>query len=95
MARSHKSEAVRGQGVGVGGCPPGLAKKNPPCVPPGQVRSHGYRIGDLFDILRHDRLKDPWNYGLFGSGLYYRFGNEFIRVDPETFIILEVLKLLN
>ena len=93
LARNHKFKAVGGQGVG--GCPPGLAKKNPPCVPPGQARSHGYRTGDLFDILRHDRLKDPWNYGLLDSGLYYRFGNEFIRVDPETFIVLEFLKLLD
>ena len=21
-------------------CPPGLAKKNPPCIPPGQVKNH-------------------------------------------------------
>jgi len=95
LAGNHKFKTPRGQGVGVGGCPPGLAKKNPPCVPPGQVRSHGYRIGDLFDIQRHDRLEDPWNYGLLGSGPYYRLGKEFIRIDPETFIVLEFLKLLD
>lgn len=95
LAGHQKFKAARGQGVGVGGCPPGLAKKNPPCVPPGQARSYGYRIGDLFDIHRYDRLEDPWNYGLLGSGPYYRFGNEFIRVDPETLIVLELLKLLD
>lgn len=30
--------AIPARGV-IAGCPPGLAKKNPPCVPPGQVRS--------------------------------------------------------
>jgi len=95
LAGNQKSKTNRGKAVGVGGCPPGLAKKNPPCVPPGQARSHGYRIGDLFDILRHDRLKDPWKYGLSGSGPYYRLGNEYIRVDPESSIVLEFLKLLD
>jgi len=55
VVRVSNFRAIPGRGL-VAGCPPGLAKKNPPCVPPGQVRSPfrsfdrpdfwGLRIGD-------------------------------------------------
>lgn len=35
-------------------CPPGLAKKNPPCVPPGQARG-----GDRDEDRDRDRDRDP------------------------------------
>jgi hypothetical protein len=38
LVRVRDFAALPARGV-VAGCPPGLAKKNPPCVPPGQVRS--------------------------------------------------------
>ena len=51
----------RGNGNGAAGCPPGLAKKNPPCVPPGLARNgttpedwaeeRGYDLGDLEGLL--------------------------------------------
>ena len=34
------------KGAGNGGCPPGLAKKNPPCVPPGLAKK-GVERGDV------------------------------------------------
>jgi len=55
VVRVRNFAAIPARGV-VAGCPPGLAKKNPPCVPPGQVRSPfrgydrpefwGLRLGD-------------------------------------------------
>ena len=55
VVRVRDFRAIPARGL-VAGCPPGLAKKNPPCVPPGQVRSPfrsfdrpdfwGLRIGD-------------------------------------------------
>jgi hypothetical protein len=30
-----------------GHCPPGLARKNPPCVPPGQAKK--WNLGDRYD----------------------------------------------
>jgi hypothetical protein len=44
-------------GGGPGHCPPGLAKKNPPCIPPGQV---GRRGGDRYD--GHDDWDDDHHY---------------------------------
>ena len=44
-------------GPGAGGCPPGLAKKNPDCMPPGQYKK--YDRGDRFgDIFRDDDVRD-------------------------------------
>lgn len=34
-------------GYGVGGCPPGLAKKHNGCMPPGQAKKH--ELGHQFD----------------------------------------------
>ncbi len=38
-----------------GGCPPGLAKKSPSCVPPGQAKKQGY---DKRDRHEHERVRD-------------------------------------
>jgi hypothetical protein len=55
VVRVRNFAAIPARGL-VAGCPPGLAKKNPPCVPPGQVRTPfrsfdrpdfwGLRLGD-------------------------------------------------
>ena len=77
-------------------CPPGLAKKNPPCIPPGQAKK-SYGIGDRYyddDYLTdHDRNRYglPW---LPRGESYYRVGDSFIRVDNETREILELIEAL-
>ena len=47
--------AIPSRGL-IAGCPPGLAKKNPPCVPPGQVRSpfRGYDRPDFWGLRLGD-----------------------------------------
>lgn len=70
-----------GNGVGNGGCPPGLMKKNPPCIPPG----HSLRDYD------YERIRDYDRYGLDRRGSYYRVGELIYRADPDTFKILEVI----
>ena len=44
-------------GYGVGGCPPGLAKKHNGCMPPGQAKRHERRsqLADLLGGLSHRR----------------------------------------
>ncbi len=51
-----------------GFCPPGLAKKSPPCVPPGLAKRQGYNLDDRYhhapdyfwrDDDRRIRLGDP------------------------------------
>ena len=87
------------------GCPPGLAKKNPPCVPPGQAKKHvNYADHDDHDHYRYrrgeylprgaDYLRDPWRYRL-PDGTYY-VDNVFVyRVDPQTLEVMALVGLLD
>ncbi|MCE0507349.1 excinuclease ABC subunit A [Roseivivax sp. GX 12232] len=69
-------------------CPPGLAKKNPPCVPPGQA--HKYGPGNV--IYRDYRIiGDPERYGLDRNQTYYRVGNYVYRVDKDTSVVLDLI----
>ena len=63
--------AIPARGI-VAGCPPGLAKKNPPCVPPGQVRSRfrGYDRPDFWGL----RLAD---------GRYWYDDGYLVRLGPD------------
>lgn len=64
------------------GCPPGLAKKSVPCVPPGQAKKWvaGDRLPD--DILW--RQIDDWQrWGLPDPGV----GNAYVRVDDEVMLL--------
>lgn len=72
-----------------GGCPPGLAKKNPACVPPGQAKQ-AYRIGDRLPdgfIL----IRTPSRYGLDPRRTYYERNGYVIQIDRETGKILNLV----
>lgn len=86
-AGNHKSDKGNHK-AGIGHCPPGLAKKNPPCVPPGQARKYdiGDRIDDDYIILRN-----PGRYGLDRDETYYRVGDSIYRVDRETREVLDLI----
>ena len=58
----------------INGCPPGLAKKNPPCVPPGLARN------DFRSVLGLNR-PDFWNMRL-GDGRYIYDDGYLIRLGP-------------
>ena len=78
--------------VSAAGCPPGLAKKNPPCVPPGQARQmyRDYRVGDRLPdgfIL----IRTPSRYGLDPRRTYYERGGYVVQVDRETMQILNLV----
>lgn len=71
-------------------CPPGLAKKNPPCIPPGQVRNgvgiDPYHVGDRLPsgydvILNPPSLTEP------DRSVYARSGDMLYRVAPDTGIV--------
>lgn len=89
-------------GYGVGGCPPGLAKKNPPCMPPGQAKK-------LFGVGQHVPLgyqgllgynNLPYNVrNYYGQQLdpYSRYvydQNYIYRVDPKTMLVQQILSAL-
>ena len=79
------------RGYGVGGCPPGLAKKG--CIPPGQAKKV-FNVGQRFprargtlwgynqiplDLRRH--------YGFDDDDRYYYNNGYIYRVDPRTMLI--------
>ena len=87
-------------GYGVGGCPPGLAKKAVPCMPPGQAKKM-YGVGDHLPL----GVADPYSYGqippnirsqygLTPYGSYY-YGNGYLyRVDPRTMLVQQAIAAL-
>jgi hypothetical protein len=92
--RAHKVKVVSHsghRGYGIGGCPPGLAKKG--CIPPGQAKRL-FNIGQRFprargtlwgynqiplDLRRH--------YGFDDDDRYYYNNGYIYRVDPRTMLI--------
>lgn len=75
--RDFASIAPRGL---IDGCPPGLAKKNPPCVPPGQVRN------DVRRALAWDR-PDFWGFSRLGDGRYFYDDGYLVRYAPSGGIL--------
>ena len=87
-------------GYGVGGCPPGLAKKAVPCVPPGQAKKL-YNVGQRFprgygtlwgynqipQDLRSRYSFDPSDRYYYGDGYVY-------RVDPRTMLIEQAVRAI-
>lgn len=87
-------------GYGVGGCPPGLAKKNPPCVPPGQAKKL-FGVGQRFvpgvvNPYAYNRIPDDLRsqYGLNPYNRYY-YGNGYLYgVDPRTMVVQQAIAAL-
>lgn len=82
-------------------CPPGLAKKNSPCVPPGQARKddsrYSPRVGDVLRVGDYVVVRDPRRLNLAARDdwRYYRDGNRAYRVDRDTRKVLAVIELIN
>jgi hypothetical protein len=81
------------------GCPPGLAKKNPRCIPPGQAKklargqrwqnAYGdrYVFGQIPYDLRQRYDLDPRDRYYYGNGYLY-------QVDPRTLLVQQVISAL-
>lgn len=81
---------------GIGGCPPGLAKKNNGCMPPGQAKKLG--IGQRYpyaaqSLFGYNQL--PYDMrSRYGYDPYARYGYDngyYYQVDPTTMVISQVL----
>lgn len=85
----------------VADCPPGLAKKNPPCIPPGQARKPGFdygtRVGDILRVGDYLVIPDPDRFRLEArrGWTYYRDDDRIYRVDSGTRQILAILNLID
>jgi hypothetical protein len=82
-------------------CPPGLAKKDPPCVPPGQARraggddgngrhGHGLDRDNLYfldDYPRYDLPALPYGQR------YAVVDNQIVVIDAESYEVLQLIRL--
>ncbi|MBB93915.1 MAG: hypothetical protein CML68_04825 [Rhodobacteraceae bacterium] len=84
--QGHNAPATQPVQQQAAGCPPGLAKKNPPCIPPGQAKK--YNPGQ--HINNYVYIQNPGNYGL-NNGYYVTAGNYVYRINKDT---QEVLNLV-
>jgi len=92
---SHGYGVAGPVGHGVGGCPPGLAKKG--CIPPGQAKKL-YNIGQHYPRSYGTRWtynEIPYDlrrqYG-FNSRYNYYYGDGYVYgVDPRTMLIRQVV----
>lgn len=83
-----------------GNCPPGLAKKSPACVPPGQAKKHDIRlgIGDLIDWNDVHVVTRPGRYGLSmppSGNRYAIVDGQLVRVNEDSGKILSILRLVD
>lgn len=99
----HSNHGNHGHGAsayGGGGCPPGLAKKNNGCLPPGQAKK-------LYNVGQHypGNYGYSWNYNQipydlrtrynFDPNYRYYYGDGYLyRVDPRTMLISQVVSAL-
>ena len=87
-------------GYGQGGCPPGLAKKNPPCVPPG-IAKQQFGVGQqlvpgMVNPYAYNRIPTDLRsqYGLNPNNRYY-YGNGYLYgVNPRTMVVQQVVGAL-
>ena len=86
-------------GYGMGGCPPGLLKKNNGCLPPGQAKK--LNVGQHFASQYGDRWRYnqiPYDlrqqYGLNPYDRYYYGDGYLYQVDPKTMLVEQVVRAL-
>ena len=92
------------------GCPPGLAKKAVPCVPPGQAKKMQPDGDDDHDHVHHwhrgDRVygdyvlipRDEWERLALRDHLdgstYLRTDTQILRVMRDTLVVLEAIDIV-
>ena len=85
---------------GRGSCPPGLAKKNNGCLPPGQAKKL-YNVGQLYNR----NFGNTWTYNQIPNQLrsqyrfdqsdrYYYNNGYLYQVDPKSMLIQQVISTL-
>lgn len=83
-----------------GNCPPGLAKKSPACVPPGQAKKHGihHGVGDIINWNDVHVVTRPGRYGLSmppDGNRYAIVDGQLVRVNEDSGKILSILRLVD
>jgi len=81
-------------------CPPGLARKDPPCVPPGLARqgvdfADRYDIGDVLDpeILQYINNLDRYDLPPLADGERYAIiDGTIVRLDADSYELLQLIR---
>ncbi len=89
-------------GYGAGGCPPGLRRRNPECMPPGQYKKLfdiGERVPKGFSGLRSynalpREMRMRYGGALDPKAQYIYDQNYLYRVDPATMVVRQILRAL-
>ena len=101
--KGHHSTAYgdhANHGYGAGNCPPGLAKKNNGCLPPGQAKKrynigqrlpYGYNGYTPYDQIPYD-VRSQYDLDPYGRYIYDQ--NYVYGVDPRTNLISQVLSAI-
>ena len=85
-------------------CPPGLAKKDPACVPPGQVDKswtperiyvEGDRIRGDYVIIAEDDWDNLSLTPIDDDTLYVVIDNQIVRVRESNLIVIEPIRILD
>ena len=98
-AKGNKGHG-HGYAYGGGGCPPGLAKKNNGCLPPGQAKKL-YNVGQRWP----GHYGYAWNYNQipydmrtqygFNPDYRYYYGDGYVyQVDPATMLVSQVVSAI-
>ena len=93
-AKNNNSHKENGQS---GFCPPGLAKKNPPCVPPGLAKkgSRSYETGDWIGDDDYHNVIYPGRYGLPPLGPNERYvilDGQILKVQKDTYEVITLIR---
>ncbi len=73
-------------------CPPGLAKKNNGCLPPGQAKKAAWNVGQRLPRQYWDDYVPRQYRNYYDNGTYRYYDGYVYRVDPTTYMIREVLR---
>jgi hypothetical protein len=84
---------------GTRSCPPGLAKKNNGCLPPGIAKQH-FNVGDRWNgnygLWNYNQVPMDWRsqYNLDPYNRYYYRDGYLYSVDPRTRLVESVIQAL-
>ena len=87
----------------VKGCPPGLAKKDPACVPPGQVGKswtpdrvyvEGDRIRGDYVIVPEAEWEELSLTPIEDDTVYVVIDNQIVRVKQSNLVVIEPVRIL-
>jgi hypothetical protein len=87
----------------VKGCPPGLAKKNPACSPPGQVGKswtpdriyvEGDRIRGDYVLIPEDEWDELSLTRYDDDTVYLVIDNQIVRVRESNLVVIEPIRIL-